>query len=569
MADLPLQDVEVFNFLNPDFAPPFGDTEDLQDPSSPSLSSETPPSSPDAPLFGFNNDDMELYDISSFLKDDTINIGPSFFDTVPLLTKDEEFSIQSAMAPAMEPASTIIEDIYIKQDPQAEEESTSTSSNAKKRGRKRRKTNTEEAVEVPKEEEDSQLTNVVPPITSADGKLNRDQLLTLSSKAFEEYAKRLTATRELTADEKKELKKQRRLIKNRESAQASRQRKKSYIEKLEQKVQSLATTNATLKQQITSLQSENNSLKEEVVYLQNVIKKTPGLSTLFNTGINYVASLAKQQQHQPNLQNNVRAAGVCLLILLFSFGLFFPQAAQQSSGASQPALPFDTSREPIPEVLPSTTRIFKGNDYKLASTSRSLTSVLSEQDFNTKRIEKAYQQRLQKHTKKEDEANQPTSQQAKVNTCTEENDNTPITQQVQDLRRSKRKRDEITSTNNVGSQTPVPVQTTPQQVNATQIPNLAPQISQWKPNTTYLMCNNVQHIQPPSSAQIQSDANAPLLLSFLIPQDTLRGTNGTDSASDELLEVTCQVLDINLLPLLASASPAAKGRAVSTVESPA
>lgn len=138
-----------------------------------------------------------------------------------------------------------------------------------------------------------------------------------------------------TPDEERQIKRQRRLIKNRESAQKSRMRKKLYIEDLEAKVKSLAAHNETLLQ-------ENAALKEEISYLTKFINKTPGLAEeiAHNRPKGAVAPI-----------RNVKAAGVCLLIVLFSFGLFFNNV--QQFGDKGPALPFEGgAREPIPEVIP-------------------------------------------------------------------------------------------------------------------------------------------------------------------------------------------------------------------------
>jgi hypothetical protein len=137
-------------------------------------------------------------------------------------------------------------------------------------------------------------------------------------------------------EEERHVKRQRsslsRLIKNRESAQKSRLRKKMYIEDLETKVKSLATHNDMLLQ-------ENNTLKEEIGYLTKFINKTPGLAE----------EIAQSRPKGTAPIRNVKAAGVCLLIVLFSFGLFFNNVQQFDNG---PALPFEGSaREPIPEVL--------------------------------------------------------------------------------------------------------------------------------------------------------------------------------------------------------------------------
>jgi hypothetical protein len=213
-----------------------------------------------------------------------------------------------------------------------------------KRPRKKRKLNDNSSEDIVKEEDEhDDFSNINLP-EDPDQKLSREELLNLSSKKFEDYVRRLMAKRDLTSEERKELKRQRRLIKNRESAQASRQRKKNYMETLEQQVATLNGENNRLREHITALGTENKSLKEEVMYLHDMIKKTPGLSTLFTAGSNYMASFSKGQQ---NLSSNVKSAGLCLMILLFSFGLFFNNMQPQQ----QQALPWDrTTREAIPEV---------------------------------------------------------------------------------------------------------------------------------------------------------------------------------------------------------------------------
>jgi chromosome segregation ATPase len=69
--------------------------------------------------------------------------------------------------------------------------------------------------------------------------LSRDELLNMTSDALEEHAKRLASQRTLTPEEQKRFKRQRRLIKNRESAQLSRMRKKAYVDELERQIADL------------------------------------------------------------------------------------------------------------------------------------------------------------------------------------------------------------------------------------------------------------------------------------------------------------------------------------------
>lgn len=145
--------------------------------------------------------------------------------------------------------------------------------------------------------------------------LSREDLLKLSSKGLEEYAQSLAATRPLTVEEEKLLKRQRRLIKNRESAQLSRQRKKIYIEDLERQVSALTAENINLSKKVTSLSVNNHSLIEEVLQLQSNMKNAPGTS--YN----------KKKQYQG--EQNLRAAGVCLMLVLFSCGLFLNSSNAQ------------------------------------------------------------------------------------------------------------------------------------------------------------------------------------------------------------------------------------------------
>jgi hypothetical protein len=59
-------------------------------------------------------------------------------------------------------------------------------------------------------------------------------------------------------------KKQHRLIKNRESAQASRERKKNYVKDLEGTVSNLTSNNRNLSTKVLSLEEENNKLREQL-----------------------------------------------------------------------------------------------------------------------------------------------------------------------------------------------------------------------------------------------------------------------------------------------------------------
>jgi len=81
--------------------------------------------------------------------------------------------------------------------------------------------------------------------------LDRDLLINMSLEEFEKKIEAITKGRSLTKEETNDIKRQRRLIKNRHSAMASRERKR---------------------EEFTILKQENDALKKELSYLKSVIE---------------------------------------------------------------------------------------------------------------------------------------------------------------------------------------------------------------------------------------------------------------------------------------------------------
>jgi len=146
----------------------------------------------------------------------------------------------------------------------------------------------EEQVEAPNKMTSTRNRSRARSSTKMDSKLEsqlkeinfpKSQLKQLSSGEIERYIKNLSSG-DLSPNEKQELKKQRRQVKNRESAQLSRQKKKDYILELERKVEDLKATYNQLSTNITALTAENKTLMTEVDNLTNVIKNSPFLSNI-------------------------------------------------------------------------------------------------------------------------------------------------------------------------------------------------------------------------------------------------------------------------------------------------
>jgi len=137
--------------------------------------------------------------------------------------------------------------------------------------------------------------------------LSREELLTISSTDLEARISSITSQRKLTSVELKEIKRQRRLVKNREYAQQSRVKKKIHVQDLEKQVNVLSDENKKLQEENYALQSRINILEEQ----------------LRNTGSQYINEMTEpiENDYQTNWYQ-VMAPPV-LFIILFSFGIIF------------------------------------------------------------------------------------------------------------------------------------------------------------------------------------------------------------------------------------------------------
>ncbi|MEQ2190334.1 Cyclic AMP-responsive element-binding protein 3-like protein 2 [Xenoophorus captivus] len=75
----------------------------------------------------------------------------------------------------------------------------------------------------------------------------------------------------LTKSEEKALKRVRRKIKNKISAQESRRKKKEYVECLEKKVENYTSENSDLWRKVENLETANRSLLQQLQKLQSLI----------------------------------------------------------------------------------------------------------------------------------------------------------------------------------------------------------------------------------------------------------------------------------------------------------
>jgi len=338
------------------------------------------------------------------------------------------------------------------------------------------------------------------PICQTALTLPRDYLLKLTCSEFEAYAQQVTQARPLSHEEEQEFRRQKRLIKNRESAHASRVRKKSYVGELEQTI-------SELKSEVEQLQNRNQDLENEVSRLR---------LALDSTGI--FGKMKEFASISPPVSPAV-GGGVCLLIFLFALGLYMnPQQVPQqtvrefhhltqyyaASGASRSLLSAENRSHDLEEPRRDTCNSnFKEPYDPLFSEMDSIDEDDFIPDFSESSL------RMKKHRSSRAETLQPIQpvSQPKVEVHKEEMDLSP---------------------------------------------SLVPRSS--SPNVTYFLCSDIKQIIP-ESTQIQERVieDEPLLVALVVPIEALRGSPLGGSgfptqSSNAYIEVTCQIIEMNQIP---------------------
>ncbi|KAJ7384589.1 cAMP response element binding [Desmophyllum pertusum] len=182
----------------------------------------------------------------------------------------------------------------------------------------------------------------------------------------------------LTKAEEKVLKKVRRKIKNKQSAQESRKKKKTYVDGLEERVKACTQLNHNLSLKVNTLEKQNKSLLDQLKDLQALVAST----------------------HPTKAQ-----AGTCLMVLFLAFGLvLFPinntsiPGEQKSSVASYaPAIVRSRTllqvQEEYPDEHPEMIQFNLSSDYLKAAaplTSQN-TASLGEVSVEVSEIERKSQ----------------------------------------------------------------------------------------------------------------------------------------------------------------------------------
>jgi len=155
----------------------------------------------------------------------------------------------------------------------------------------------------------------------------REQLLVTSRAEFDDFVKRQTNGRKLTKEERKEVARQRQLIKNRITAANSRQRKKEYQTQLETKCAELTKSEAELREKVAALEAENEKMKQDLSFFHSFV----GTNSVTSGLINSIKTAKKQiEMATPAM---ITAAKY---ILLFFLVIHLAFAFSMSSGTQIP-----------------------------------------------------------------------------------------------------------------------------------------------------------------------------------------------------------------------------------------
>jgi hypothetical protein len=92
-----------------------------------------------------------------------------------------------------------------------------------------------------------------------------------------------------------------------------------YIDELEKKVSSLIADNENISKQLATITGDKNKLQQEVIYLRGLLKQNSSLPAS-SPATSMVSSTTVKKTISPR---NVKTAAVCLMVVMFSFGLLF------------------------------------------------------------------------------------------------------------------------------------------------------------------------------------------------------------------------------------------------------
>ena len=144
----------------------------------------------------------------------------------------------------------------------------------------------------------------------------------------------------LTKAEESDLRKIRRKIRNKLSAQRSRGRKKEYVDDMETRATVSETENKALKRKVAVLESQNKTLIGQVRFYFYFLKKIYNTPSRHITTFNWVFQLQRMKAllasatTGTNGKTNQKSSATALMVLLLSTALFAIPGFKEQYGKS-------------------------------------------------------------------------------------------------------------------------------------------------------------------------------------------------------------------------------------------
>ena len=441
----------------------------------------------------------------------------------------------------------------------------------------------------------SAIPNILDRLPSS---ISPTELQSMSSADFDSYYAAVAS--KLPKSEIEIAKAQRRRIKNRESASNSRVRKQDNLSDLEAQVQQLREQNETLRQKSLAIQSEHRAMARELDTYKRLVREhlppqfVPSFFSASSSGAapasnstDVIHVTTRNGRSSRILSRDVSSAALMCIILfavIWGSSTVFPSSVLRDAnvplghGPAQISFPLPdaphlapvaSSATALTSTPPSVGPTSRRNQAALAASAAALAQKQAQQAAPS---DAAWLARV---IREREEANIKRATVAASSVKVEELDdetvvsgsaspvviNTPAAAAANNamlVSTDELKVSNDTMLNAHLGGTPLATSSssaftattgTASSETASVVDTTSPQ---WKQNTTYIKCDSMQQVVPPTGAQPPLDPNAPLFVSLWVNPSVI-GDSSISSASkdpfnmDCLVQITCQIVNVEQL----------------------